>query len=118
MEEVLVISLHAVNGRVDDFDGGSALLADTFGNALDGLFASLGVADDPAFRDVFAADFELGLDEDDSFALPELLRRAESGEDRWQDESGGDERDIHGEEGWCGLAGREEFAGSEEAGVG
>jgi len=113
-----VIALHAVDGRVDDFDGGSALFKDAFGNALDGLFAGLGVADDAAFGDVFATGFELGLDEDDGFALPELLRRAESGEDCWQDEGGGDEGDVHGEEGWCGLAGREEFAGSEETGVG
>ena len=113
-----MISLHAVNGRVNDFDGSAALFTDAFGYALDGLFAGFEVADDAAFRDVFAADFELGFDEDDSFALPELLRRAESGKDRGQDEGRGDEGDIHGEEGWCGLAGRQEFAKGEETGVG
>ena len=44
-----------------------------------------------------------------------MLRAARTG---GQDERGGDEGDVHGEEGGGWVRGSEEFAGGEEAGVG
>ena len=67
-------------------------------DAVDGELVGGGVADDAAFADVLAAGFELGLDEDDGVALPLGLGRGEGGEDGGEDESGGDEADVHGEE--------------------
>ena len=93
-------------------------LEDAVADALDGGLAGFGVADDAALADVAAAGFELRLDEDDGVALPGLIGSAEGCEDSGQDEGGGDEGDVHGEEGWEGLWRREEFAGGEEAGVG
>ena len=74
-----MVAFHAVDGGVDDFDGGAVLLEDTVADALDGWLAGFGVADDASFADVFAAGFELGLDEDDGIALPGVLRGAEGG---------------------------------------
>ena len=93
-----MVALHAVDGGVDDFDGGAVLLEDTVADALDGGLSGVGVANDAALADVFAAGFELGLDEDDGFALPGVLRRAEGAEDCGEDEGGGDEGDVHREE--------------------
>ncbi len=58
-----------------------------------------GIADDAAFADVLAAGFELGFDEEDGFALPGFACGGEGGEERGEDEGGGDEADVHGEEG-------------------
>jgi len=113
-----VVALHAVDGGVDDFDGGAALFGRAFADAEDCLFAGFGVADDAALADVLAAGFELGLDEDDGFALPRLIGCAEGRENRWENERGGDEGDVHCEEGGGWVRWREEFAGGEEAGVG
>lgn len=118
VEEVLVVSLHAEDGRVDEVDGGAVLLDDAVADAFDGGLTGVGVSDDASFADVGAAGFELRFDEDDGGALPGLVGRAESCEDRGQDKSGGDEGDIHGKEGWGGGVGGEELAGCEEAGVG
>jgi len=128
VEEVFVVALHALDGRVDDFDGGALLLEDAVADALDGGLAGVGVADDASFADVFSTGFELGLDEDDGFALPGLLRRAEGGEDCREDEGGGDEGDVHGKKRKCRFSAArrmtififvsEEFARGEEAGVG
>ena len=52
-----------------------SLFGDAVADAFDGLLAGFGVADDAAFADVAAAGFELGLDEDDGFALPVLFWR-------------------------------------------
>jgi len=128
-----VVSFHALNGGVDDFDVGAVLLKDAVADALDGGLAGIGVADDAAFADVLTASFELGLDENDSFALPGLIRRAERAEDGRENEGSGDEGDVHCEEGrgetrksgssaarrmTIFIFWREEFAGGEEAGVG
>ena len=85
---------------------------------VDGFFAGFRVADDSALADVLAAYFELGLDEDDGGSLPWVVGSAEGANDGGEDECGGDEGDVHGEEGWGGGVGEEEFAGGEEAGVG
>jgi hypothetical protein len=91
-----------------------------------------GVADDAAFADVLAAGFELGLDEDNGFALPLGFGGSECGEDGGEDEGGGDEADVHREEAYVLRGGREfrtwgagdlggvrvELAGGEEASVG
>ena len=77
-----------------------------------------GVADDAAFAYVLAAGFELGLDEEDGFALPLRFRRGERGDDGGKDEGRGDEADVHGEEADGCRREREELAGGEEAGVG
>lgn len=98
-----MVALHAVDGGVDDFDGGSALLGNAFADALDCLLAGVGVADDASLADVFAAGFELRLDEDDGFALPVVAGSAEGFEDCREDEGGGDEGDIHREEGGRGF---------------
>ena len=67
-----MIAFHALNRGIDDFDNGAVLLEDAVVDALDGGLAGVGVADDASFADVFAARLELGFDEDDGFALPEL----------------------------------------------
>ena len=95
-----MVAFHAVDGGVDDFDAGAVLFGYALADALDGLLAGFGVADDAAFADVAAAGFELRLDEDDGFALPGLLGRAERAEDGGENEGGGDEGDVHCEEDW------------------
>ena len=69
-----MVAFHAVDGGVDDFDGGAVLFDDAVADALDGGLAGVGVADDAAFADVLAAGFELRFDEDDGCALPGLAR--------------------------------------------
>ena len=113
-----MVALHAVDGRVDDLDGSASLFDDTLADTLDGEAAGLGIADDAAFADAETAGFELRLDEDDGGALPATVRRAEGAEDRGENQRGGDEGDVHGEEDRNRGVGREEFAGGEEAGVG
>ena len=53
------------------------LFEDTVADALDGGLTGVGVADDATFADVGAAGLELRLDENDGFALPGVVRRAE-----------------------------------------
>jgi hypothetical protein len=118
VDEVLVVAFHASDRRVDDVNGCAALLDDAVADTLDGGLAGFGVAHDAALADVEAAGFELGLDEDDGFAMPWRFRSAERGDDGWKDESGGDEGDVHREEDRWGRTAGEEFGGSEEAGVG
>jgi hypothetical protein len=65
---------------------------------VDGEWVGGGVADDASFADVLADGFELGLDEEDGFALPLRARGCEGCYDRGQDEGCGDEADVHGEE--------------------
>jgi len=113
-----VVALHAEDGRVDEVEVGAVLLEDAVADALDGGLAGVGVADDATFADVGATGFELWLDENDDFAAPGLVWGAECAEDRGEDERGGDEGDVHRDEGWSGCAGSEELAGGEEAGVG
>lgn len=128
VEEVFVIAFHALDGRVDDFDGGAVLLEDAVADTLDGCLTSVGVADDASLADVFAAGFKLGLDENDGFTVPRLVWRAEGGEDRGEDEGGRDEGDVHCKKRKSRSSATrrmtififvgKEFAGSEEAGVG
>jgi hypothetical protein len=118
MEKILVVALHAEDRRVDEVERGAVLLDDRFANAFDGGLASVGVAHDAAFADVGAASFELRLDENDGGALPASTGSAESCEDRGKHERRGDERDVHCDEDWGGVAGREEFGRCKEAGVG
>ena len=133
VEEIFVVSLHTLNGGVDNFDVGAVLLKDAVADALDGELAGIGVADDAAFADVLAAGFELRLDENDGFATPWSVWCAERAEDGGEDEGGGDEGDVHCEEKWgearksrssavrrmaIFIFWRDEFAGGEEAGVG
>jgi hypothetical protein len=117
VEEVLVVPFHALNGRVDDFDGGAVLLEDAVADALDGGLTSAGVADDASLADVLAACFKLRLDEYDDFTVPGLVWSAEGSEDRGNDKGSRDEGDIHCEEGRGWMRGSEEFAGCEKAGV-
>ena len=86
---------------------------DAVGDFFDGELVDFGVADDATFADVAAAGFELRLDEDDGFS--ECGRGCEDGSEQ---ERGGDEGDVHDEQGECGLAGFGECAGGEEAGIG
>src|SRR5438874_6983551 len=118
VEDVLVVAVHALDGRVDDFDGGAVQFEDAVVDALDGGLAGVGVADDASLADVPAANLELGFDEDDDGALPRMLGRTEGGEHCGYDEGGGDEGDVHGEEGGGSMRRGEELAGGEEAGVG
>lgn len=113
-----MVPFHTPDGGVDDFDTGAVLFDDAIVDSLNRLFAGFGIADDTAFADVATAGFELGFDEDDGGALPGLLRCGESVQYRWEDQGGGDEGDIHCEEDWGKLAGREKFACREEACVG
>jgi hypothetical protein len=76
VEEVFVIAFHALNRRVDYFNIRAALFDYALADALDGLFAGFGVADDAAFGYVLSTGFELGFDEDDGGTLPGLLRSA------------------------------------------
>jgi len=62
VEEVLVVALHAEDGRVDEIEVGSVLLDDALANAVDGGLTGVGVANDSAFADVGATGFELGFD--------------------------------------------------------
>ena len=96
VEEELAIAFHAENGRVDEGQGLAAQGADGVFDAVDGELVGGGVADDAAFAYVLAAGFELGLDEEDSFALPLRFGRSEGRDDRGEDEGGGDEADVHG----------------------
>jgi hypothetical protein len=70
VEEELAVAFHAEDGRVDEGEGLAAERADGVFDAVDGELVGGGVADDAAFADVLAAGFELGLDEEDGFALP------------------------------------------------
>jgi hypothetical protein len=118
VEEVFVVAFHAADGGVDDVDGCASLFDYAVADTLDGGLASFGVADDASLADVETAGFELRLDEDDGFALPGIFWCSEGEEECGEDERGGDEGDVHGDEDrGCG-AGGEEFAGGEEAGVG
>ena len=77
MEEVFVVPLHASDWGVDDFDSDTLVLEDTGADAVYCLFASFGIADDASLAYVAATCFELRLDEDNGFALPCVVRRAE-----------------------------------------
>ena len=83
-----MVALHPVDGGVDDFHGGAVLLFYALTDSLDGLPAGVGVPDDASLADVFAAGLELRLDEDDGFALPGFIRRAEGAEDGREDKGG------------------------------
>lgn len=113
-----MIALHAEDWRVDEIEVDAVLFKDTLADALDGGLAGVGIADDAAFADVGAACFELRFDEDDDFAAPWFVGVAECAEDCGKDESGRDEGDVHGDEGWSGGVRCEEFALGEEARVG
>jgi hypothetical protein len=118
VEEIFVVAFHAGDGGVDDIevdgsqDGGAVV------ELVDGFLAGLGVADDSSLADVLAAYLKLGLDEDDGGSLPGVVGCAEGADDGGEDESGGDEGDVHCEEGWGRGVRREEFAGGEETSVG
>ena len=113
-----MVAFHAENGRVGEVEAGGAEIAGGGGDAVDGDLAGSGISNNAAFADVLAAGFELGLDEDDGGAVPEIAGGREGGEDGGEDEGGGDEGDVHGEEGWGGDVGGKELGGGEEAGVG
>jgi hypothetical protein len=95
-----VVAFHAADGGVDDVDGCASLFDDTVADTLDGGLASFGVADDASLADVETARFKLRLDEDYGFALPGVFWCSEGEEDCGEDERGGDEGDVHGDEGW------------------
>ncbi len=117
VEEILVVPFHAKDGGVDDVDGCASLLDNAVSDAVDGGLTGVWVADDASLADVLAASLELRLDEDDGFASPCFLRRAESCKDCREDEGCGDEGDVHCEKYWGGFAVCDEFASAEEAGV-
>ena len=95
-----MVAFHARDRGVDDFDVGAVLFGDTFAYALDSGLAGFGVSYDSTFGYVFAASFELRFDENDGFALPGVIWLAERGKDSGEDQCGGDERDVHRQEGW------------------
>ncbi len=113
-----MVALHAEDGGVDEVEVDAVLLENAVADAFDGSLTGVGVADDATFADVGSASFELRLDEDYDFPLPRFVWSAECAKDRRKNEGGGDEGDVHRDERWSGCAGREEFAGREEAGVG
>ena len=86
---------------------------DAFGDFFDGDVCDFGVADDAALADVSAACFELRLDQNDGFG-----ERGCRGEDGRKKERGGDERDVHDQQGEGGLARFGECARGEKAGIG
>jgi RNA polymerase sigma-70 factor, ECF subfamily len=110
VQEKFAVAFGAVDRRVDDFDGCAADFGDAGADAVNGELVRGGVADDASLADVLAAGFKLRLDEDDGF---ERLQ-SHGGDDRRQDERGGDERHIHGEE----SDSRRQIAGDQVAGVG
>jgi hypothetical protein len=118
VEKVLVVALHAEDGRIDQIKAGAILFDDTLADALDGSLTGVRIADDAAFADVGSACFELRFDEDYDSAAPSFAGVAECAKDCGKDEGGRDEGDIHGDEGWSGGVGYEEFALDEEARVG
>jgi hypothetical protein len=67
-------------------------------DSVDGELVGGGVSDDASFAYVLAAGFELGLDEEDGFALPLFSCGGESRDDGGEDQGGGDEADVEGEE--------------------
>lgn len=69
VEEEFAIAFCAGDGGFDDFDGRTVELFDAGSDAIDGELVGCGVADNAAFADVFAAGFELRLDEDDGFEV-------------------------------------------------
>ena len=99
VEEELAIAFHAEDGRVDESQGFAAQCADGVFYAVDGELVGGGVADDAAFAYVLAPGFELGLDEEDGFALPRFACGGEGGDYGWEDEGRGDKAYVHGEEG-------------------
>ena len=113
-----MITLHPEDGRVDEVERGAVLLEDALSYALDGGLARVRVAHNASFADVGAASFKLRFNENDGGAMPRVMGRAESCENGGEHKRRGDKRDIHSDEGWRGLAGSEELAWSEEAGVG
>jgi len=118
MEEVLVVSLHAEDGGVNEVDGGAVLLDDTVANAFDGGLTRIGVSYDATFTDVGAACFELRFDENNDGALPRVIGSTESREDGGKNECRGDEGNVHRDEGWGRGVGDKKFSEREEAGVG
>ena len=93
-----MIAFHAANGRVDAVEVDGSEGKGGGGDAVDGELAGFFGAHDAAFSDVLAAGLKLRLDEQDKLALPGGLRRGERGEDGGQDERGGDEGDVHGDQ--------------------
>lgn len=118
MKKIFVVPFHALDGRVDDVKTRATELGNGIGDALDGLTAGLGVADDASFADVVTASFELGLDEDDGGSLPGLVRLTKSAQNRGQNEGCRDEGDIHSKECGRGLSGEEQLGGGELACIG
>jgi len=94
VKEEFFVAFHAGDGGGDGFDDLPVEGADAVGYSVDGELVGLGVANDAAFSDVAAAGFELGFDED-----YRLSQGGSGGEDRRQNEGGGDEGDVHDEEG-------------------
>ena len=70
VEEELAVAFHAEDGGVNEGEGFAAEGADGVFDAMDGELVGGRVADDAALAYVLAAGFELGLDEEDGFALP------------------------------------------------
>jgi hypothetical protein len=67
VKEEFAIAFGAGDGGVDDIDAGAVEFFDAGADAINGELVGRGVAHDASFADAVAADFELWLDEDDSF---------------------------------------------------
>jgi hypothetical protein len=76
VEKELAVPFHAEYGGVDEGEGLAAESADGVFDSVHGELVGGGIADDAAFADVLAAGFELGLDEEDGFALPFCVGRS------------------------------------------
>jgi hypothetical protein len=89
-EQVLVVALHAVNGRVNDVGVMAIQSENGVVNAVDGELPGGGLANDASFADGLAAGLELRLDQEDGASLPMLTLRCEGGEDGGENEGGRD----------------------------
>ncbi len=92
MEKEFLVPFHAGDRRIDDLDGVATSFADASDDTVDGELMGCRVADDAPFADVFAAGFELRLDQQDC-----LGERGRGGKNGGKNEGCRDKRDIHDE---------------------
>ena len=114
MEEEFAVTFHAGDGRVDDLNFPPSQSGNARGDFVDCELMRGCIADNAALADMFASSLKLRLDEDDR-----LGKTAGGGQDCRQQERGGDEGDIHDQEGQRRFARlRAEKTVHKEAGVG
>ena len=109
MEPKFTVPFGSKDGRIDNFDGGSSYVGDADTDTINGQLVSGGITYDASFADVLTASFKLRLDEDNY--LDGRGTQADRADDRGQNQRGGDERNVHGNE----ADARREISGAEVA---